>query len=46
MLHRVPCIDKVRATIGWTPARSLDDILLDVIADRIGIVDGVTRLAA
>ena len=46
MLHRVPCIDKVRATIGWTPARSLDDILLDVIADRIGIGDGVTRLAA
>ena len=33
MLHRVPCIDKVRSTIGWTPRRSLDDILRDVIAD-------------
>jgi UDP-glucose 4-epimerase len=32
MLHRVPCIDKVRDTIGWQPTRSLDDILGDVIA--------------
>jgi UDP-glucose 4-epimerase len=31
MLHRVPCIDKVRATIGWEPTRTLDDILTDVI---------------
>jgi len=33
MLHRVPCIDKVRETIGWTPSRTLADILGDVIAD-------------
>jgi UDP-glucose 4-epimerase len=32
MLHRVPCIDKVRDTIGWQPTRTLDDILGDVIA--------------
>jgi len=33
MLHRVPCIDKVRNAIGWEPQRSLDDILADVIED-------------
>jgi UDP-glucose 4-epimerase len=32
MLHRVPCIDKIRSTIGWTPTRSLEQILEDVIA--------------
>ena len=32
MLHRVPCIDKIRSTIGWTPTRSLEQILVDVIA--------------
>jgi nucleoside-diphosphate-sugar epimerase len=32
MLHRVPCIDKVRDTIGWQPTRKLDDILADVVA--------------
>jgi nucleoside-diphosphate-sugar epimerase len=32
MLHRVPCIDKVRDAIGWVPERSLEDILGDVIA--------------
>jgi UDP-glucose 4-epimerase len=31
MLHRVPCTDKVRDTIGWVPTNSLDDILGDVI---------------
>jgi UDP-glucose 4-epimerase len=31
MLHRVPCIDKVRSTIGWEPTRTLEDILNDVI---------------
>jgi UDP-glucose 4-epimerase len=31
MLHRVPCTDKVRDAIGWTPERSLDDILEDVV---------------
>jgi nucleoside-diphosphate-sugar epimerase len=32
MLHRVPSIDKVRRSIGWEPAHSLDDILADVIS--------------
>jgi len=32
MLHRQPSIDKVSDAIGWTPARSLDDILRDVVA--------------
>ncbi len=31
MLHRVPCTDKLRATIGWVPEHSLDEILSDVI---------------
>ena len=31
MLHRVPCIEKVRSTIGWVPERELDEILRDVI---------------
>jgi UDP-glucose 4-epimerase len=31
MLHRVPCTDKVRTTIGWVPQRSLEQILDDVI---------------
>jgi UDP-glucose 4-epimerase len=48
MLHRVPAIDKVRETIGWTPQRSLDEILLDVIADRSATRETgtVLRLAA
>ncbi|MES1249008.1 MAG: NAD-dependent epimerase/dehydratase family protein [Actinomycetota bacterium] len=31
MLHRQPSIDKVQAAIGWTPQRTLDDILRDVV---------------
>jgi UDP-glucose 4-epimerase len=31
MLHRVPCIDKVRDAIGWVPMRTLEEILQDVI---------------
>ncbi len=31
MLHRQPAIDKITATIGWEPTRSLDEILADVI---------------
>ena len=31
MLHRQPSIDKVTNAIGWTPSRSLDEILADVI---------------
>ena len=37
MLHRVPCVDKVRDTIGWVPERSLDEILRDVIAGRTAL---------
>jgi UDP-glucose 4-epimerase len=32
MLHRVPCTDKIRDSIGWVPERTLDEILDDVIA--------------
>ena len=32
MLHRIPAIEKIRAAIGWSPTRSLDVILQDVIA--------------
>ena len=35
MLHRVPCTDKVRETIGWVPLRTLDDILYDVIDSMV-----------
>jgi UDP-glucose 4-epimerase len=31
MLHRVPAIEKIQERIGWSPTRSLDDILTDVI---------------
>jgi UDP-glucose 4-epimerase len=31
MLHRVPCIDKVRDAIGWLPKHTLEEILQDVI---------------
>jgi UDP-glucose 4-epimerase len=30
-LHREPAIDKIRAAIGWTPKRDLEQILADVI---------------
>jgi UDP-glucose 4-epimerase len=31
-LHRIPSIEKVAEAIGWSPRRSLDEILADVIA--------------
>ena len=31
-LHRIPSIEKVAGAIGWSPRRSLDEILADVIA--------------
>jgi len=34
MYRRVPDIEKLRALTGWSPSRSLDDIIADVIADR------------
>jgi UDP-glucose 4-epimerase len=33
MYRRVPDITKVSELIGWSPARSLDDIIRDVVAD-------------
>jgi nucleoside-diphosphate-sugar epimerase len=32
MFHRIPSIEKIGAAIGWAPARTLDEILADVIA--------------
>ncbi len=32
MLHRIPSIDKIGGAVGWTPERTLDDILEDVVA--------------
>jgi UDP-glucose 4-epimerase len=31
-LHRIPSIEKIAEAIGWTPERTLDEILSDVIA--------------
>jgi UDP-glucose 4-epimerase len=31
MLHRIPSIEKIRGAIGWTPTRTLDEILSDVV---------------
>ena len=36
MLHRIPSIDKISDAVGWTPERSLDDILEDVVRPRAG----------
>ncbi|MFO0550982.1 MAG: GDP-mannose 4,6-dehydratase [Polyangiaceae bacterium] len=32
LMRRVPDLTKIRALLGWEPQRSLDDILMDVIA--------------
>ena len=32
MLHRIPSTAKIHAAIGWSPERTLDDILGDVLA--------------
>ena len=39
MFHREPSIEKIGAAIGWTPTRTLDDILEDVIAFERGRVE-------
>ena len=31
MLHRIPSTEKVHRAIGWSPTRSLDDIVTDVV---------------
>jgi UDP-glucose 4-epimerase len=42
MLHRVPALEKIEAAIGWTPKRSLDDILGDVIEhERAALAGGL-----
>jgi nucleoside-diphosphate-sugar epimerase len=33
VLHREPSIDKIREAIGWSPTRTLDEILADVTAE-------------
>jgi UDP-glucose 4-epimerase len=32
MLHRIPAIEKIHAAVGWEPARTLDEILADLLA--------------
>jgi UDP-glucose 4-epimerase len=39
MLHRIPSTEKIAAAIGWQPARTLEDILGDVIAFERGRLD-------
>jgi UDP-glucose 4-epimerase len=39
MFHRVPSIEKIGATLGWAPTRSLDEILDDVIEYERGRVE-------
>jgi UDP-glucose 4-epimerase len=48
MLHRVPCVDKIRNAIGWRPLHTLDEILDDVIqhATAPAAVDVSADLAA
>jgi UDP-glucose 4-epimerase len=33
VLHREPSIEKINAAIGWSPTRTLDEILADVISE-------------
>ncbi len=46
MLHRVPCIDKVNETIGWTPKRTLEDILGDVVESVSANLSASARVPA
>jgi UDP-glucose 4-epimerase len=39
MFHREPSIERIGAATGWTPTRTLDDILEDVIAYERGRVE-------
>jgi UDP-glucose 4-epimerase len=36
MLHRIPSTAKIHSAVGWAPARTLDDILADVLAYERG----------
>jgi hypothetical protein len=36
MPRRIPCTDKIRETIGWAPELNLENILTDVVAERVG----------
>jgi UDP-glucose 4-epimerase len=45
MLHRVPSIEKVRATIGWQPTRGLDEILRDVVGEQRAKLGEATAVA-
>ena len=35
MYRRIPDIAKIRELIGWRPTRSLDDVIRDVVADKL-----------
>jgi UDP-glucose 4-epimerase len=36
MPRRIPATDKIREFIGWRPEATLDDILVDVVQDKVG----------
>jgi UDP-glucose 4-epimerase len=42
MLHRIPSTAKIHAAIGWSPERTLDDILGDVLAFERGKATSVS----
>lgn len=46
MLHRVPAIEKIQERIGWSPTRSLDDILTDVIEYERALAASPARRSA
>ena len=39
MLHRIPSTAKIRSLVGWEPARTLSDVLADVVAFERGRVE-------
>jgi UDP-glucose 4-epimerase len=44
MYRRIPDTAKVRSLIGWRPTRSLDDIIVDVIAHQTGRESALSRV--
>jgi UDP-glucose 4-epimerase len=45
MPRRIPSIAKIEAAIGWTPEHDLEQILADVIAERVSGGRGIAAVA-